>query len=140
MSVDELKNELQKTKSQKKRRRIIEQFNEEGLEENDRFRLSLLKEKANRKRPAAKAILIWGALLYIPCWILLLGLTFGTEAGRSILNDSYQMKSLIDFFILIVIFISCTWTIIAPFAELVLLVIVLKLRMSDKYYLNIKSV
>lgn len=133
-NIDDLKRRLKRTGSQKKRRRIIEEFDTNLLEhELDQKRFEALKEKSKQKMSKLKLITLIGIYIYIPCWFICF-ISLGW-----VMSDNFKITFL-NFILVMIIYLAALWDLVALFIIPLLLIILLVVRRKPGYYLNIKNI
>lgn len=128
---DKLKRTLQRTKKQKKRRKILTSYEQSFVSEEYVLRYKKLVEKAKQKAYVPKVIGIWGLILYIPAWIITI------FAGFPILH---MEENTLQFILLLLVGIPSLWCIIGPLVIAVLGIVTLIARKNAKYYLNVTDI
>lgn len=134
-NIDDLKRRLKRTGSQKKRRKILDGFDINLLENNfrDKERFEALKEKSRQKMSKLKLITLIGIYSYIPCYILIF-----VSLGW-VMSDDFEVTFL-NLIPALIIYLASLWCMAALVIIPLLLIILLVVRRKSSYYLNIKNI
>ena len=131
--IEEIKKDLHKIKSQKKRQIYLESIDSSEYTQQEKERYLKLVEKSHQKYSVLKLLVWMGFIMYVFSWIYMLLNFSWIMQEHQFDNPAILAKSLLLMFCSI-------WSMAGVPIEIILVIALIIRSRSAKYYLNIKGI